>query len=244
MGAAPGGSSGAQLYAVTENSSTYVVKLKGNNQTTRVLFNEYVCGRIGELMGVPFGEHALLRVDSGLLPGGGGPGSGQLQGGIQCGTVYFPSAQSDVTQLRLATNRDTFPAVLVFDTFIALRDSRQFLVYPSNGDANGPRDLGAIYDQGHALAGSPGWTAEGLQADNGCVIADPNLGFKQWFNTMPSYEPYLHCLEALTRGHIASVVNEAPLAEWGVSAAEATAVIDWLDRRRMLVRGTIGAYLA
>jgi hypothetical protein len=237
VGAAPGGGSGAQLYGVSENANTYVVKLKGNNQTTRVLFNEYVCGRVGELLGVPFGEHALLTVDASLLP------SGAFQPGTQTGTVYFPYAQTDLNQLRHAVNGDTFPSVLVFDAFIALKDSRQFLVYPSGGDPNGPRDTGAIYDQGHALTGSPGWTAQALANDNACVVVD-QLGLKQWFGAIQSYEPYLHCLEALSRDHFGSLVNEAPLAEWGVSNEEAMALVDWLHRRRMLVRAAITAHLA
>jgi hypothetical protein len=237
VGAAPGGGSGAQLYGVVENQSTYVVKLKGNNQTTRVLCNEYLCGRVGELLGVPFGEHALVNVDTGLLPGGG------VQPGTQCGTVYFPNAQTDLNQLRQAVNGVTFPSVLVFDAFIALRDSRQFLVYPSSGDSRGPRDMGAIYDQGHALTGSPGWTAQGLANDNLCTVAD-QLGLKQWFGAIQSYEPYLSCIEALGRSHFEQLVNEAPLAEWGVSNEEAVAVTDWLYRRRVMVRQAIAGHLA
>lgn len=240
IGPLPGGGSGGQLYEVAENSSAYAVKLKGNAQTTRVLFNEYVCGRIGELLGVPFGEHALIQVTAALLPGGAG---GQLEGGNQCGTVYFPNAQTDLSQLRQASNGSTFAAVLVFDTFIALRDGRQTCVYPCDGNPNGARDVGAIFDQGHALRGSPAWTEQDLQADNTCVVVDANLGLKQWFPNLPQYEPYLGCLEVLTRNHFQNLVNEAPLAEWGVTPQEAISVIDWLNRRKTLVRGAIAAYL-
>src|SRR5437879_1149242 len=110
IGPLPNGGSGGQLYEVAQNSDTYAVKLKGNGQTTRVLFNEYVCGRIGELLGVPFGEHGLIQVDAALLPGGGG---GPLQAGNQCATVYFPNAQTDLSRLRQSSNWDTFAAVLV-----------------------------------------------------------------------------------------------------------------------------------
>jgi len=66
LGRASGGGSGAQLYKVAGDNATYVVKLKGTNQGIRVLFNEYVSGRIGEIMGVPFGLHALVRVTEAL----------------------------------------------------------------------------------------------------------------------------------------------------------------------------------
>ena len=68
IGRAPGGGSGAQLYEVAENDNTYVVKLKGTQQGIRNLFNEYVSGRLGELIGVPFGEHVQVEVLDCLYP--------------------------------------------------------------------------------------------------------------------------------------------------------------------------------
>lgn len=237
IGAAPVGGSGALIYEA-EDGRPYVVKLKGNNQSTRVLFNEYVCGRLGELIGVPFGEHMLVTVDTNLIPAGRA-----LQAGTQFGTIYFPHAQTDQAQLRQARNWHTFPLVMVFDTLIALRDSRQFVVYPEDGMPTSPRDLGAICDQGHALTGNPVWTAPTLQNDNTCPIVDANLGLKQAFPAFESYEPYVDCVERLRREHFELVVGEAPLPEWGISEQEAAAVVDWFYRRKNMIRGAIEAHL-
>jgi hypothetical protein len=153
LGRAPGGGSGAQLYQTTKELQTHVVKLQGTQQGIRVLFNEYVAGRIGEMIGVPFGQHALVQVPEPLLPAPGEPNLVARWPGTQYGTVYFGNAQSDLNQLRQSTNCREFASVLVFDTFIARGNGRRFLVYPSSGQANSPRDLSVIMDQGFAFSG-------------------------------------------------------------------------------------------
>jgi hypothetical protein len=92
VSAAPGGGSGAQIYEVTENASQYIVKFKGNNQGVRVLFNEYVSGRIGEFIGVPFGDHALIEVSDALHPPNGTQYITARMLGIQFATTYYTNA--------------------------------------------------------------------------------------------------------------------------------------------------------
>lgn len=235
------GGSGAQLYKVAECEDEFVVKLKGTKQGIRVLYNEYVAGRIGELIGVPFGEHVLVQVSDALHPPPGG-NVPKLISGTQFGTTHYQHAQRDATQLKSAKNFNDFPAVLVFDTFIARCDSRQFIVYPSSGEENGPRDMGAIFDQGYAFTGSPNWTAEKLNADNACV---PNNGLKlkERFPDFRLYEPYIERVEALKLDHFMALANEPPLGEWEVPPEHTKALARWLDKRKMLVREAVENYL-
>ncbi len=126
LGEAPGGSSGAQLYRVVENADTYVVKFKGSAQGIRILFNEYVSGRLGELIDVPFGDHALVEVRDSLHPPNGTRNIAQRLPGTQFGTTFYENGQTDLQQLKRARNFTShFPGVIVFDTFIDRGDSRQ-----------------------------------------------------------------------------------------------------------------------
>lgn len=239
LGAAPGGGSRAQRYEVIENGKTYVVKLKGNpGQGIRVLFNEYVSGRLGELIGVPFGEHALVSVPDALYPSN----LGQKVPGIQVGTEEFKEGQTDLTQLRNARNFNEFPSVLVFDTFIARRDSRQYLVYPSSGDPNSPRDMGAIYDQRYAFTGEPNWSAASLSNNQNCT-ANNGLHLKQSFPGISAYEPSIRRVEALSEEDIRKIIDEGPLTEWQISQQEANALAQWLNERKRLVRAAIDSHL-
>lgn len=242
LGRAPGGASGAQIYKVAECEELFVVKLKGTAQGIRVLYNEYVSGRIGEFLEVPFGEHALVDVPEALHPPPGERNISQRLPGIQFGTVYYNNAQRDESQLRKAKNFGNFPSVLVFDTFIARGDSRQFGVHSSSGTDNGHRDTGVIFDQGFAFTGSPNWEAEKLNADNNCT-ANNGLQLKKDYSQFQHYEPYIEKVEKMTLDDLRAIANEPPLSEWKVSPEQAEAVACWLDRRRGLVRQAVQNYL-
>ena len=242
IGRAPGGGSGAQLYEVAENDNTYVVKLKGTQQGIRILFNEYVSGRLGELIGVPFGEHVQVEVLDSLYPPPGEPNIRAREPGIQFGTLYYEHAQTDLAQLKQARNFDSFPSVLVFDTFIERGNRRQYLVYPSTGQADGVKDLGAVFDQGYAFTGAP-QRADQLQTVQNCVANNGNLPMKQWFPTIDAYEPCLKRVEALSTDEIRNIIHEPPLADWQVSGEEVDALVEWLDRRKSLVQQAIENYL-
>jgi len=242
LGAVRQGGSGAQLYKVNDRNETYIVKLKGNSQGIRVLYNEYVSGRLGEVIGVPFGEHVLVEVDALLHPRDGEPNVPRREPGIQFGTLYYPFAQTDIIQLRMARNYREFPSVVVFDTLIARGNGRQYAVYPSSGEADEVKDKGCIYDQGFAFTGSPIWSQASLQAEADCKVKD-DLGLKQSFSDVGLYEKYIDTVEALPRRELDAIVHEAPLEEWGVAVQEANALAEWLDRRRMLLRKAVEAYL-
>lgn len=242
LGRAPGGGSGAQLYKVAEDDCIYVVKLKGSAQGIRILFNEYVSGRIGEIIGVPFGPHAIVVVPEALLPAAGEPNINARMPGAQFGTEYFEHGQADLLQLRQAGNFPEFASVVVFDTFIARGNGRQYLVYPSSGTPDGARDTGAIFDQGFSFTGTPNWTVAALNADHNCV-ANNGLGLKNHLRSITAYDPYIGRVESLTAGDLEAIVREAPLAEWQVSEEEVQAVAAWLERRKGLVRSAIRDYL-
>lgn len=241
LGPEPGGASGVQRYEVTENGNVYCVKLKGNRQGLRALPNEYVSGRIGELLGVPLAETALVVVPDVLLPRSDPRITGAIAG-TQFGCLRYTDGQVDENQLRTTQNYSDFCGVVVFDTLIARGDNRQNLVYPSSGIVGDPRDRGAIFDQGFAFTGQPQWTLDTLAAVGNCDVKD-ELGIKRSFREPGHYEPYLCRLEALSEADIRAIVNEMPLAEWAVTNQEADALVAWIDRRKLLIRTAVENYL-
>ncbi len=130
----------------------------------------------------------------------------------------------------------------MFDTFIARGNSRQNILYPSDGIPGSPRDRAAIFDQGFAFTGGPNWTVGTLRNAQDCQPKD-DLGIKRRFGTLDAYEPYLQRLEALSQEDIRLVVHEAPLEEWQVSEEEAGFLVNWLDQRKTLVRAALEGYL-
>lgn len=241
LGAEPSGGSGVQRYEVAENGYTYCVKLKGNLQGIRVLFNDYLSGRIGEVLGIPVAETALILVPDLLLPRSE-PRVPNPAPGTQFAARRYEDAQNDQQGLRNVRNFADFCGVTVFDTFIARGDSRQNFVYPSTGVAGDSRDLGAIYDQGHSFTGSPVWDVRSLNLAQDCPVRD-DLQMKLHFANIEAYDCYLEKLERLQRAEIEALVHEAPLAEWQVEEVDAAALIDWLDRRKTQVRGAIQNHL-
>lgn len=241
LGREPGGGSGVQRYRVNEDQRVYCVKLKGNRQGIRVLFNDFVCSRIGELIGVPLGEPALITISEHLLPKDDGRIPNPLAG-IQFACERFEDGQQDLAQLRQTANFRDLCSVPVMDTFVMRADSRQHLCYPSDGIAGHVRDRAAIFDHGFAFNGQPAWTIASLRAAHVCNVLD-DLQMKQFFPLLADYEPFVQAAEQLPRQQIEALVNEPPLAEWEIARAEADELIDWLDRRKAHIRGAFEQYL-
>ncbi len=57
------GGSQAQLMTA-DDGHEYVVKFKGNPQTTRVLANEYLAGRLARMIGLSVPEPVIIHVDA------------------------------------------------------------------------------------------------------------------------------------------------------------------------------------
>jgi len=196
---------------------------------------------LGQLLGVPVGETILVDVPDTLLPNGDGRVPSRMPG-IQFGVKEFPNAQTDDAKLRVATNFEQFCGVVVFDTYIARADSRQHLVYASDGNPNSDRDRAAIFDQGFAFTGQPNWTTTSLQNPLPCVINDA-LNIKQHFSVITSYELFLNALESLKGPDLELILREPPIAEWGVVDDEIVALLNWLEKRKSEVRAVIQDYL-
>jgi hypothetical protein len=241
IGPEPGGGSGVQRYEVAGNDGLYCVKLQGNRQGLRVLFNDFVSSRFGELIGVPLGEPALVSVSAPLLPQND-PRIPNPVAGVQFGARRFDDGQPDIAALRAADNFRALCAVPVMDTFILRADSRQHLVYPSNGVVGSRRNAAAIFDHGFAFTGSPGWSEASLNAAPVCNVND-DLQMKQAFPQFAEYDPYIGILEGLTTEQITLLINEPPLAEWGVTQQEADALVRWLDNRKHQIRAAFQQYL-
>jgi hypothetical protein len=235
-----GGGSSTQLYTVTENDNTYCVKFKGNPQGTRILFNEYLCGRIGEFLQLPMSEAVMVNVGDALIPRHS-PRLPNPFPGTQFGTRFHIDGQTDQTALRASNNFGQFCGVVVYDTFINNTDSRQYLVYPANGVPGTARDTAAIFDQGHALGHL--WTVASLAQTQDQLLVRDTLNIKGDYGEHGPYEVYLGRLEAIPRDVFEGVVQEAPLHEWDITQDEGNAIVGWLDHRKVLVRAAIAAYL-
>jgi len=192
-------------------------------------------------MGVPLGEPALMTVSEQLLPRND-PRVPNPVAGVQFASRRFGDGQSDQAQLRLAVNFRALCSVPVMDTFILRADGRQHLVYPSSGVVGDPRDSGAIFDQGFAFSGSPNWTSETLRGAQACQVLD-DLQMNRSFPQFADYDPFIQALEQLTAQQITTLVNEPPLAEWGVTPQEACELVSWLDRRKAQLRAAFEQHL-
>lgn len=208
----------------------YVVKFKGNRQGTRLLVNEYVIGRLAELLSLPVPPFVNIPIDEKFLKKYKSLSTLRFQPGTQIAFRYvedaitFPSPPQ--LKRKRIVNHHHLPQILVFDHWISNSDRNRFnillrLVAPKRYSLY-------MIDHGNCFPSGFKWKAKSLKAK-------PNLkkwlSFHQWcLQQLKSKEEifsFVKAIEDLSPERIYETIHSIP-QDWSVSKKEKEALFKYL----------------
>ncbi len=231
------GGSSPQLVQGTDDRN-YVIKLMGNPQTTRILPNEFVTGKLAEILGAPCPQVTTIEVDQGIVDSIiRTTGHQQFRAGIQHAQLYLASDTVQVfpsTQERMAKtiNIDKWPNAIVLDSLTQNGDLGEANVVVAVESSTGVARFWHV-DHGHTLGTTSGWTNLGLGG----------VSVRLLFNSLVSgSEPFKDAferLQGLSRVSLEPIVRECPLEAWGVPADEREKLLSYLMTAKSKVQEAI-----
>jgi hypothetical protein len=239
---------GAQAHLLrASDTHFYVTKFQNNPQATRILANEYLATRLGQAVGLPMPEVAVIEVSEWLIQNSPelkidlGTGPVPCSSGLQLGSRYVADPLEEIvfdylpeTMLARIANWRDFPSVLVFDKWTGNSDGRQavFVKQPKE------RRYRAIFiDQGYCFNAGE-WNFQdsplrGAFARNS--VYERVAGWK-------AFEPTLSRIEQIDQSEIWNVAQGIP-PQWYEHDSEALSrLIESLHQRRSLVRYLITSF--
>jgi hypothetical protein len=220
-----GGGSEPHLFQTDEGP--YMVKVKNNPQSPRVLVNELLGGICLDWLIVRHPRPAIVDVPQSVIddsPGAKFNNGTALVSGLAFGSEYWQSDPGGAVDSALITNTDDVAGTSVYDTWVHQHDARQFRIRASQ-DEPGRYEFVPV-DQGHSF-GNPDWTTASLDTDRVVPVAGAAVA-------VADSEVVTH-IERL-RGFsddIASKIEASVPSEW-LDTAERTAVRVYLTQRAVL----------
>jgi hypothetical protein len=206
-----------------DDGHTYVVKARHNGRPdiSRMMIADHVVGRLGRLTGAPVPDVALVDVPAALIAAQ--PEIASYAPGVAHGSRYIDNTteREGLSHSSEPLNRQRFARLSVL--FGWTSGSDQQFIYEK---AARPRVYS--HDHGHFLGG-PNWSAASLAGSHNAVL-DQSLVHGCNLTAAEIAEAMTR-LQGVTPEEISEVVSGVP-AEWGITAAERAALVEFLRRRR------------
>ncbi|MDT8068665.1 MAG: phosphatidylinositol kinase [Terriglobia bacterium] len=214
----------------------YVVKFQNNPQHLRVLANELLATKLGELLGLPVPQVEVVNVDSWLIEHTPELRIELVHGviscvpGLQCGSRYVvPPAEGVVYDylpenlLERVRNLEAFAGALILDKWTCNADGRQAAFWKKSRER---KFTVSFIDQGYCFNAGE-WTfpdspLRGVYARN-----DVYRGITGW----NSFEPWLSRLQELDEQKLWRVAETVPPAWYG-DTCDMERLIEQLLKRR------------
>lgn len=238
------GGSQAQLMRASDGEY-YVTKFSNNPQHVRILANEMLAGRLGQMLDLPVPRVEVIEVCDWLIQH-----TGELRiqdagvempcsSGLQLASLY-PDVEAEVfdylpeSMLLRVTNLEDFGRVLVLDKWTGNSDGRQ-AIFARHGKQR--RFRASFIDQGYCFNAGEWNFADtplrGVFARN-CVY----LGVSGW----ESLEPALSRAESMDLPALWRCAEDIP-PEWcGKDSCALEKMIEQLHVRRLMIRRLIESF--
>ncbi len=219
-----------------DDGKQYVIKLIGNDQGTRILANEYVVGKLAELLGTPSPPVGIVNVDEFIVNSLNSSLGTRFQPGPQFASSYLGGENvevvpSNIELMRNASNANMWPFVVLLDSLVQNTDRTQPQhVLISRNRQSGELRFWAI-DHGHCLGVAGGWTT--LRTDH---MALRPLVYGELVKGPDDYRDALNALRNLTRDQVDRILDECPLTEWEVPSGDRSALLEYLEAAKMKLR--------
>jgi hypothetical protein len=196
----------------------------------RLLFNEYVVGRLAKLIGAPVPSTVLIHIEHEFISRFPSEveGIGHVRPGMAHGSRFHEGLGERVDKVRFVTqNKDRFASLAILHAWTQANDHH--FLYDEHGN---------VYsvDHGNFLPGGPHWTlrdlgrVDAIDLDHfadACGLVDEEL--------MEACAP----LRTISPSDLAEIVATAP-DEWSVSVQERLAVAKFLRARQLQLLAICG----
>ena len=214
------GSASQPVLVTCSDQESYVIK---GSQNHKMLYNEYVCGRLGNLLDAPVGWLRFVEIPDPLRTGG----LGHFGLGFALGSFRIPMAseRAGVQYVDVPQNKAGFAALCILYSWCKAQDHQ--LLYQEV-----PPQLARSCDHGHFFPSGPNWTIDTLKNEP-AVVRD--TFFDACGLTQNDFAPYWPKLVAVTDQEILAICGVGP-AEWNVPVAEREAMGQYLIQRRAQVQ--------
>jgi hypothetical protein len=232
------GGSQAQLMTA-DDGHEYVVKFKGNPQTTRVLANEYLAGHLARMLGLSVPEPVIIRVDLETI--NGYKIEFQFAGtqvtpiaGLHFGSrlivdelVYDWLPISWIANIK---NVKEFAGILAFDKWTGNADGRQVVFHKKRSQR---KYTAAFIDFGYCF-NAVEWSFPEYPLRGTYARQEVYAHIQSWND----FEPWLSRIERCPEANMLSVAQEIP-SEWYGERRDLDCLLDSLFERRRAVRRLI-----
>lgn len=217
----------------------YVVKFQNNPQHLRVLANELLATKLGELLGLPVPQVEVVNVDSWLIEHTPELRIELVHGviscvpGLQCGSRYVVRPSEGVVYdflredlLERVRNLDAFAGALVLDKWTCNADGRQAAFWRKSRER---KWTVSFIDQGYCFNAGE-WTFPDSPLRGVYGRNDVYRGVRGW----NSFEPWLSRLQELDEPGLWQVAETVP-PTWYGETCDMERLIEQLLKRRARV---------
>ncbi|RBW68788.1 HipA family kinase [Bacillus taeanensis] len=219
------------------DSLTYVVKFKNNRQGTRVLVNEYVVGRLAQLLSLPAAPFKVVSISQEFIKTSSEKTAKKFKAGNQFASVFIPNCTglSRVPPRPLREeieNIENIAGMVVFDHWVNNTDrgSNNILLEPL---PNRKYDLHLI-DHANCFPNEFKWTEETVKENPNQVVHRTVHKWAASLLTAKELQPYVEKIIALSNQSIYKVIQSIP-NDWEVSPSEKAALFAYLvDAKNVL----------
>jgi hypothetical protein len=200
------------------DGALYVVK---GRQMGRVLVNDHLVARLGELLGAPVTTTALVDIPQALITIE--PQVAHIPSGISHGAKWIEDCTDRLTfeHAHLPENRHRFALLAILYSWAGCWSDHQFIYKKA-----APQEVFSV-DHGHFFQSGPNWTISGLQGAPP-VVLDPVFGACAL--TPVELRSAARSLKSVDLSDVSAIVNWIP-TDWGLSSDERAAMIEYLVRR-------------
>lgn len=194
----------------------YVIK---GSQNGKALYNEYVCGRLGNLLTAAVAWVRFVEVPAALRAD---PDLQHFGNDLALGSLVMPEASDRgvISHTDVPGNLSRFAGLAIMYSWCKANDHQ--LLYEKV-----PPHAVLSNDHGYFFPSGPNWTVASLNAE-GPVSKD--TFFNACGLTGADFAPYWPLLAAITDQDIQQITSAPP--QWGVDPAERTALANYLIARR------------
>jgi hypothetical protein len=213
---------------------TYAVKFKNNPSGTRILVNEYISGKLAQLLSLPVVPFEVVKISDDFIKANPIFLKHKFQAGNQFASLYIDNcihlSKDSPNQVKIK-NRDHLAGILVFDLWIGNTDRKEgnVLLQPLE---NGEYYLHMI-DHGRIFADAK-WTIKTLKKKPKMAV---DHRVHKWFVSQSQKEEIHKAIEtilALPDEKISEVINSIP-DDWDVSKDEREALVERLVNSKPLL---------
>jgi fibronectin type 3 domain-containing protein len=231
-----GGGSQSQL-VLGSDKKQYVVKLMGNGQGTRILANEYVVGRIAEILDAQSPPVTTIEVDAVMVANMNKVSNAHFQAGIQFAQLYVGGSDtvfpSNPELMAKAGNIGNWPNAIVLDALTQNDDFKAVHVLVESAKQGGGCKFWHI-DHGHCLGITAGW---GTLSPSKATIR--NLLYGDLVAGVDPFGDVFTRMNAITMEQIEGILAGCPLSAWQVPNTDSSNLVKYLLEARKPVQNTI-----